>query len=86
MGGCALLHAAPRRLLQRSVPSPELAELHGARQGALDFHEPGRRAPARATIHHPRGWRFLEKSTLNIVNDHMLFDYHDFRDPFATPA
>jgi len=26
------------------------------------------------------GWKFLDKGTLNIVYDHMLFDYQNFRD------
>lgn len=26
------------------------------------------------------GWRFLEKATLNVYYDHILYDYHDFRD------
>jgi hypothetical protein len=26
------------------------------------------------------GWKFLDKGTLNIVYDHMLFNYDDFRD------
>lgn len=26
------------------------------------------------------GWRFIEKGTVSFIWDHMLFDYHDFRD------
>jgi len=26
------------------------------------------------------GWKFIEKGTLNVVFDHMMFDYQDFRD------
>ena len=26
------------------------------------------------------GWKFIEKGTLNVVVDHFMFDYADFRD------
>ncbi len=26
------------------------------------------------------GWKFIDKGTLNIVFDHLMFDYEDFRD------
>jgi len=28
----------------------------------------------------PDGWRFVERGTLNLVYDHILFEYQDFRD------
>ena len=27
-----------------------------------------------------KGWKFIEKGSLNIVFDHFMFDYQDFRD------
>jgi hypothetical protein len=26
------------------------------------------------------GWKFIERGTLNVIVDHMMFDYEDFRD------
>jgi hypothetical protein len=26
------------------------------------------------------GWKFVERGTVNVVVDHMMFDYEDFRD------
>jgi hypothetical protein len=26
------------------------------------------------------GWRFVERGTLNVILDHMMFEYEDFRD------
>jgi hypothetical protein len=26
------------------------------------------------------GWKFVERGTLNVILDHMMFDYEDFRD------
>ena len=26
------------------------------------------------------GWRFVERGTLNVIYDHIIFDYEDFRD------
>jgi len=26
------------------------------------------------------GWKFVERGTLNVILDHMIFDYEDFRD------
>jgi len=28
----------------------------------------------------PLGWRFVQKSTVNLFYDHILYDYKDFRD------
>ena len=28
----------------------------------------------------PLGWRFVQKSTVNLFYDHILYDYQDFRD------
>ena len=32
------------------------------------------------------GWRFVEKGTVSVVYDHILFDYEDFRDLSGTPT
>jgi hypothetical protein len=26
------------------------------------------------------GWKFVERGTVNVILDHMMFDYEDFRD------
>ena len=26
------------------------------------------------------GWKFVERGTVNVIVDHMMFDYEDFRD------
>ncbi|HEX5047961.1 MAG TPA: DUF3570 domain-containing protein, partial [Gammaproteobacteria bacterium] len=28
----------------------------------------------------PGGWRFVDRGTVNVIFDHMLFEYEDFRD------
>jgi hypothetical protein len=32
------------------------------------------------------GWKFVERGTLNVVVDHLMFDYEDFRDLTGTGA
>ena len=38
-------------------------------------------AAAGIMIHIVRGgWKFVERGTVNVILDHMMFDYEDFRD------
>jgi hypothetical protein len=32
------------------------------------------------------GWRFVERGTVSVIYDHILFDYEDFRDLSGTPS
>ena len=74
------LYRRPRRDFYSDLfPLLALSELHRARQRAQHVHEPGHRLGATYDII-KGGWKFIDKGTLNIVYDHMLFDYQNFRD------
>ena len=68
------------RFLQRSVPALALPELHRARQRAQHVLEPVAYSIGATYDIMKGGWKFIDKGTLNIVFDHLMFDYQDFRD------
>ncbi len=80
-----LLHAGRRRLLPRSVPAPEHAELPGRDKELATYT--GHTIGVGATLGVPGGrLPWLEKASVNLRYDYMMVSYDDFRDVTAGGA